>query len=408
MTVYSHSRLSTYENCPLKYKYNYIDKIRLEPEITGIEAFMGIRVHETLEKLYRDLNVSKENPLEGLLGYYDHSWEREWSENVRIVKEEYSAENYKDTGRKCVANYYNRYAPFDQSRTLLLERVIFIDLGGYRLRGFIDRLAEAEGGHYEIHDYKASQYLPVQKHFDEDRQLALYQIGVKDRWDDVKDVDLIWHYLVFNKEIKSKRSEEGIERLKADTITLIQQIEAAEDEDNFQPRESALCKWCEYQPICPRHRHLFETEGLPPNEFLSEPGVKLVNEYARLTDEKNAYLTQVEDKLERLKEAIIAFAKREGVEVMRGSDRKLSVKMRTVPKFPTKKDPARPELDALLRQSGKWMEVSDLNTHTLARMLRDGGWSPELVEQIKRYQALEDSYRLTLSQLHEDTRERVS
>ncbi|WRQ72956.1 MAG: PD-(D/E)XK nuclease family protein [Methanosarcinales archaeon Met12] len=61
MTVYSHSRLSTYENCPLQYKHNHIDKIRLEPEITGIEAFMGIRVHEALEKLYRDLNVSKEN-----------------------------------------------------------------------------------------------------------------------------------------------------------------------------------------------------------------------------------------------------------------------------------------------------------------------------------------------------------
>ncbi|MCX6664036.1 MAG: PD-(D/E)XK nuclease family protein [Euryarchaeota archaeon] len=51
MTVYSHSRLSCYQQCPQKFKLQYIDKVGTEAEDT-IEAFLGSRVHDLLEKLY--------------------------------------------------------------------------------------------------------------------------------------------------------------------------------------------------------------------------------------------------------------------------------------------------------------------------------------------------------------------
>ena len=49
---------------------------------------------------------------------------------------------------------------------------------------------------------------------DEDRQLALYQIGVQNMWNDVCNVELVWHYVAFDKEIRSKRTEEGLDELK--------------------------------------------------------------------------------------------------------------------------------------------------------------------------------------------------
>ena len=49
MAVYSNSKLSTFEQCRQKYKFQYIDKIRIPGE--SIEAFLGSRVHEALEKL---------------------------------------------------------------------------------------------------------------------------------------------------------------------------------------------------------------------------------------------------------------------------------------------------------------------------------------------------------------------
>jgi putative RecB family exonuclease len=58
MTIYSHSRLSCYEQCPRKYKLQYIDRIKIEVKET-IELFLGKRVHETLKKLYHDLRYQK-------------------------------------------------------------------------------------------------------------------------------------------------------------------------------------------------------------------------------------------------------------------------------------------------------------------------------------------------------------
>jgi putative RecB family exonuclease len=52
MTVYSHSRLSCFEPCPQKFKLQYIYKVETEVE-ESIEAFLDVRVHEALEKLYR-------------------------------------------------------------------------------------------------------------------------------------------------------------------------------------------------------------------------------------------------------------------------------------------------------------------------------------------------------------------
>lgn len=65
MPVFSDSRLSTFEQCPLKYKYQYIDKFKVKAAKT-VEAFMGSCVHEALEKLYRDLKLQKNNSLEEL------------------------------------------------------------------------------------------------------------------------------------------------------------------------------------------------------------------------------------------------------------------------------------------------------------------------------------------------------
>jgi putative RecB family exonuclease len=49
---------------------------------------------------------------------------------------------------------------------------------------------------------------------DEDRQLALYQIGIQNSWNGVDQVELVWHYVAFDKEIRSKRTEEELDALK--------------------------------------------------------------------------------------------------------------------------------------------------------------------------------------------------
>ena len=89
MTVYSHSRLSCFEQCPLKYRLSYIDKIEAKLEET-IEAFLGTIVHETLEALYRDIQNQKQNSLEELIEVYDNKWDKSWQESIQIIKKRYT------------------------------------------------------------------------------------------------------------------------------------------------------------------------------------------------------------------------------------------------------------------------------------------------------------------------------
>lgn len=77
MPSFSHSKIGSYETCPLQYKYAYIDRVKIEAADT-VETFLGNRVHEALEKLYRDKQFEKLMSMEELLTYYNKLWTEEW------------------------------------------------------------------------------------------------------------------------------------------------------------------------------------------------------------------------------------------------------------------------------------------------------------------------------------------
>lgn len=401
MPIYSHSRLECFENCPLNFKFSYIDKIKREEE--GIEAFLGARFHEVMEKLYKDLKC-KTYSLKELLLYYETLWDKEWSDTVVITKKDRTAEDYKNIGRRCVEDYYKRYSPFNQGRVLGLEREISIDLKGdgkYKLRGFIDRIAQAEDDTYEIHDYKTSGYLPDQKHFDEDRQLALYQIGIQNIWDDVKKAKLIWHYVAFDKEMVSTRTHEQLEDLKKDTIGIIDCVEATRE---FLPKESSLCEWCVYPDLCPKRKHLYKVEALPVNEYLKDNGVKLVNAYAKLVAEKKGYqneIGKIDEELDKIKEAVIRYAEKEGIDVIRGSDHKLKVSKKQRVSSPAKGSPERQELEVILRQSNAWDDVSELDSYAVEKAINEERWDKKIIDRIRKFLTIEIRQYVSLSKLQE-------
>ncbi len=223
----------------------------------------------------------------------------------------------------------------------------------------------------------------------------------QEMFDDVMEVDLVWHYLVHDKEIRSRRAFHDLLKLKSEIAVLIETIERAEAEYDFQAVESGLCDWCEYQSLCPNRMHLVRTGQMPLNKYLCDPGVKLANQYVEKTNERKKLLLEIDSELELLKEAIIAYAKKEGVEVIRGNDKKLRVKIEEKPHFPTKEEKDREELDAIIKEAGKWEVVSDLNVHTLAKVM--DGWSPELVEKISKLARMEESCRIYVSNLKETT-----
>lgn len=250
MAVYSHSRLSTFEKCRLQYRYRYLDRIKRDTQ--SIEGFMGHRVHDALEKLYRDLLASKRPTLDEVLAHYHRSWDSNYSDKITIVKTDLTPEHYRRTGEECLAKYYRGHDPFDDGQTLGLEEKVTLTLdeaGRYQLQGYIDRLVRQEPGVYEIHDYKTSGgRLPSDAELRADRQLTLYQMAVEKRFPDAREIRLVWHYLVFDQTKTSARTPQEIDQHRKKTIGLIDRIEGT---TAFPPHESVLCRWCEYRDICP-------------------------------------------------------------------------------------------------------------------------------------------------------------
>jgi len=399
MPTYSHSQLSTYETCPHKYKLAYIDKIEVETE--GVEAFMGSRVHEALEKLYRDLKVTKLNTLEELLNFYHQSWKKNWNDLIQIIRKDYNAEDYRRLGEKCITDYYKRYYPFDLGKTLGLEEYIYFPLEeekSYWIRGFIDRLTLVDSSVLEIHDYKTSNRLPTKEDVHSDRQLAFYHMGVAEKWQGIQEVRLIWHYLTFDTEIHSSRTPEQLYQLRQATLELIRRIET--DRQLF-PKEGPLCDWCDYQGFCPKRKHLITVGSLPPNEYLNEEGVVLVNQYVELKERKRLLNEESDAELAKIEEALYAYAQREELEAIFGSDHDAKIKIEMKEKYPLKGNPHRKILDEMVKKAGKWMEVSDLNPWMLARIIGRGGWPPSLVNKVKEFSTVEESRSITISKLKE-------
>ncbi len=378
MPTYSHSKLATFEDCPLKYRYKYIDRVQV-PEVESIEAFLGSRVHETFEKLYGDLLNGRQNTLEQILAIYEENWQRNWGPEVTIVDTRYTADDYRRVGEDALRKYYNRFYPFNQTQTLGLEERLTFPLdqdGRYRIVGFIDRIARRADGTLEIHDYKTSRSLPSQQQMDQDRQLALYHIGLRHEWRNVESVELMWHYVRFDTTLVSRRDDAQLRDLAAQTMALIDRIEA---EQAFEPVRSRLCDWCEYRSICPLWKHVAAVEKLPAREWKKDAGVQLAGEYYQLQQEKK----RVESQLEAVREQVLDFARLRQVRTIKGQGVLLNIKFSKRTSFPTKDDPQRPALEKLINESGRWNEVSELSAARLAEALKNPNWPESLRSRLQ-------------------------
>ena len=383
MPIYSNSGLSTYKNCPHKYKLKYI--VRIKPPEKGIEAFLGNRVHETLEKLYKELLLTKLNRLEELLEFYNSQWEKSWHENVVVTRKEFTVDHYRNTGREAISSYYKRYSPFNQSKTLSTEFQINFKINDITITGKIDRLSHNGDGFYEIHDYKTSRSLPTQNELDHDWQLGLYQIGVKEKFRDAKEINLIWHYLIFDKEFSSTRSDAQLKDLEKRVLSL---IKAIEKETIFNPKESNLCDWCEYFEYCPAKQHEIKVEALPLDKYLKDDGVTLVNKYASIKEKIKNLRGQekiLQGELDLVEEAAVKYAKKEGISKITGSDHFLKIVDDEDLKFPLKKDEERNELEEYIKKAGIWEQVSDLNQSKLLKIVEDETFDKKIKDQLLKF-----------------------
>lgn len=388
MPLYSYSRIGCFANCRLQYKFRYIEK----PDIvkpTGIEAFMGSMVHDTLEQCYRLVGMQKVLTPEELLVIYDRLWAEKKPDNLKIVKKELSESDYFNTGREVLTKYYKRYHPFDQEIVLGLEKRVQIELddaGRYKMVGFIDRLTRDDTGRIRIHDYKTNSNLPTQEEIDSEDQLALYQLAVEKMWPDQGAVELVWHFLRFDTPLVSIRDKSQLEKLRYNYIEKIDEIEAAVELGNFPPTESNLCNWCDFVEICPVKGGTGMVKSdqveikLPPEEECR----KLVDEFIDLSQKKK----EVDIRRDEIKKILISGGIMGSSKFFHGSgDKGLIVSLSKSNKLPGKTADAEKyaQITELVKQSGVYEEYSILDLRSLQKGFDGGKLPKEIRGQLKMF-----------------------
>ncbi|MDY0297164.1 MAG: topoisomerase DNA-binding C4 zinc finger domain-containing protein [Acidobacteriota bacterium] len=240
--TFSHSALTAFDNCPLAFRFRYLDK-RPEAFVT-VETHLGRVVHEALFQAYRTPGGAGSIPAAMLETLYRQLWEKEDVRRLHIARQDASLEEYFQAGREMLLAYHRRVMGGDSRPSMGLEQDFRLELDPHTVfRGVVDRIARQESGILRVIDYKTGRSGdPL-----DSMQLPAYALFAFTLTDD-ESVELCFEDL---REQATRtalfpriRSDEVKQRL----LRAIGVIRAAKD---FPPRPSPLCRWCGYSPDCP-------------------------------------------------------------------------------------------------------------------------------------------------------------
>jgi putative RecB family exonuclease len=254
----SYSGLEAYKNCPLKYRFQAIDKIR-EPK--SKEQIFGTIVHSVLRYIHTPAPVQPS--LDAALNQFSQAW------NGDAYTDETEERTAFSQGVKIISDYYAKNNPADFTIVDLESRFaleIGDDVSGkHVIAGIIDRIDTTQDG-FEIIDYKTARKMPSQEKVDNDLQLSIYLRAFLDRYpketEHLDRITVSLYYLRHGVKLSSTRTKEQLADLDRQFLETIQNIEAGK----FDPILSPLCDYCGFQRLCPFWKHKFQEEKAVEDE----------------------------------------------------------------------------------------------------------------------------------------------
>ena len=229
----SYSALSAFSQCPQKYKWQYIDRIKVPPTP---DLFFGSLIHDLLDIMLKNDPVIV--PLDKITEIYKNRFD------PKVFEGDISADEYFNDGLEILKTFHASHTP---GLTTIYDTEKFFEIywEGHKIVGKIDRIDKLPTGEIEIIDYKTNKKLPHESDFKFDLQLPLYEWAAKTIWNDVKDVKLSLYFLRHNKKITPDNIR-SLDELQAYINKLANEISGSA----FFPAPSKLCGWCEYLFRC--------------------------------------------------------------------------------------------------------------------------------------------------------------
>lgn len=342
----SYSALDTYQTCPLKYKFQEIDRIKVPK---SKEAVFGSVIHSTMKFVHMPGILSP--TLEQALDYFSKNW------NSEVFTDEFEERAAFSQGVAIIQDYYKKNEVAKTNIVDLESRFnIEIEDAGenHIVAGVIDRIDKTDDG-YEIFDYKTTRKMPSQEKVDNDIQLSIYLHAFLARYpkemENLDKIKVSLYYLKHGVKLTSTRTLEQLkksEQLFLDTIKII-------ESGKFEPVISPLCDWCGYQNRCPMWKHKFKELRRIDTEEVN----KNITEYIDLKSK----VTEHNAKLAELQEKISQYMDQEGVDQVFSDQGAIMRALRKTYKYDEKK------LREILEPLDKWEDVLKVDGIALRNIL---------------------------------------
>lgn len=346
----SYSSLETYKTCPLKYKFQEIDRIKVPK---SKEAVFGTVIHSTLKFIHNPGILSP--TLEQALDYFSKSWNSEVFENELEERSAFSQ------GIQMIQDYYQKNE-IAGAKIVDLESRFQIEMGDpssssgqvHTIAGIIDRIDKTDDG-YEIIDYKTTRKMPSQDKVDNDLQLSIYLKAFLSRYPkEVANIEKIKVSLYFLKHGVKLSSTRTLDQLKKSEELFLETIKAIES-GTFEPTVSPLCDWCGYQRMCPMWKHKFKDERKIDSEEVNQA----IAEYIELKAQSAKQKAQIS----KIQEEILKYMDQEGVDRVFGPKGIIARTLRKTYKYDAEK------LKAILEPLDKWESVLKVDGIALNKIL---------------------------------------
>lgn len=243
--VFSYSALSSYLECPVKYKMNYYFKVKQEKNLS---LLIGSIYHEIVRNFFEK---NKE----------ELSWaslEKEISDVFALEKFKSFEFSYlkKEVFEKAVEDFKNYYEGYVNGNVLNVssERAFDFDIAGSRVKGRIDQINYISEDVVELIDFKSGKKNSAALSEDNEIQLRLYRMAVdlSPGLNDLKGKEYVMKY-IFLGDIKNREFSLGKNfydfRQFYDFIkNTIKEIK--KEKFDLGPKNTFTCKNCEYRNIC--------------------------------------------------------------------------------------------------------------------------------------------------------------
>jgi Protein of unknown function (DUF2800). len=248
---FSYSKMSTYKECPQKYKFRYILKI---PEKPKYYFAFGTALHKVMEFMYANLKPPFP-PLEETLKFFRLDWQKTSFAEKGYASAQKELEGYEE-GVKIIEAYYKKHEK-DIFNPLSTEFRTTQEVDGLSIISIVDRIDYLGEGKVSILDYKTGktvkrepdQLLMYQKLMSQSPQL-LKLVQTKDPSVEKVDVaNLLFYYLPkLDEQIYTPAPKEEIDIFWQGVLKVADNIKA----EKFSATPSELaCKFCDYKDLCP-------------------------------------------------------------------------------------------------------------------------------------------------------------